>query len=105
LRGRPNFSRPSPRRAGFPRRGRLWRQRFQHCLPKTDHLIAVGLSYPGFRRDHRENADDLRLRRQPVGIEPIGRPGQVFMYAVEAEPEMSTVDTLGPDFGDRSERE
>jgi hypothetical protein len=37
--------------------------------------------------DHRDHADDLRLRCKPVGIELVGRRGKVLMHAVEAEPE------------------
>jgi hypothetical protein len=38
-------------------------------------------------RNHRNDADDLRLRGKPVRIEAIGRPGNVVVHAVDAEAE------------------
>ena len=40
---------------------------------------------PDLGGDQRHHADDLRLRGKPVGIEAIGRPRKVVVYAVEAE--------------------
>ena len=42
---------------------------------------------PNFGSDHRNDADDLRLRCEPVWIEGIGRPGKVVVHAVEAHAE------------------
>ena len=56
-------------------------------FPAETHRLVIDPAPPGLRRDHGDNADDLRLRRQPVGIEPVGRPRQIFGHAVEAEAE------------------
>jgi hypothetical protein len=45
------------------------------------------LPHPGLRRDHRDNADDLRRRRQSAGIEAFGGPGQVLAHMIEAKAE------------------
>jgi len=42
---------------------------------------------PDLGPDHCNDADDLRLRCQPIGIEIISRPGKMFAHAVEAAPE------------------
>jgi hypothetical protein len=62
--------------------------------PKALHHFRVRVPLSHFRRDYRNNADDLRLRRQPAGIEAIGRPRQIFGHAVEAEAE-EMLDPLG----------
>ena len=36
-------------------------------------------------RNHRDNTDDLSLRRKPVGIEIIGRPRKIFAHTVAAK--------------------
>jgi hypothetical protein len=56
-------------------------------LVKPANCLLIALPHAGLRGDHRDDADDLRLHRQPVGIEPIGRPGWVFAYAVETQAE------------------
>ena len=42
---------------------------------------------PDLGGDHRHDADNLRLRCQPVWIEAVGGPGKVVVHAVKAEPE------------------
>ena len=86
------FSRRPPRHPGFPRTclgvtkaaAELARRKlFEDALS----VALAGSFAPDFGRDHRYHADDLRLRCKPVWIEIVGRPGKVFVHAVEAEPE------------------
>src|SRR6516162_9875648 len=42
---------------------------------------------PDLGGDNRHDADDLRLRCMPVGIEVVGRPRKILVHAVEAEAE------------------
>jgi hypothetical protein len=49
---------------------------------------------PDLCRHHRDNADDLRLRCEAVGIEAVGRPGKILAQAVEAVAE-KVLDLLG----------
>jgi hypothetical protein len=57
--------------------------------PAEDALpIALAGSFsPDLGRNHRNDADDLRLRGKPVWIEAIGRPREVVVHTVEAKAE------------------
>jgi hypothetical protein len=79
----PNFSRP-PHAAGFspyqsyvssPAPNSTTREFVEDALP-----AALAGGFPAhLGRDHRNDADDLRLRCEPVRIEVVGRPGKVFV--------------------------
>jgi hypothetical protein len=57
-------------------------------LAKGTRSVALAGSFsPDLGRNHRYDADDLRLRGKPVWIGAIGRPRQVVVHAVEAKAE------------------
>jgi len=48
---------------------------------ETPRLALVARLFPDLGGDHRHDADNLRLRCQPVWIEAVGRLGGVVMHA------------------------
>ena len=75
---------PVRRAEGLPRR--LWREGREPGVPPPGCKSALPLARaprPDLGRDHRDDADDLRLRRKPVRIEAVGRPGQIVSHALK----------------------
>ena len=56
------------------------------CTLSTGGEFARNSNNPDPGGDHRQGADDLRLRREPVWIGFVGRAGKVLVHTVEAEP-------------------
>ena len=87
----PGFPQVGRRIASFsnvlgPTRGVLLK--LVHKLAEAALPVALAGSFsPDLGRDHRNDADDLRLRGKPVWIEAISRPRQVVVHAVEAKAE------------------
>jgi hypothetical protein len=55
-----------------------------------ENAIALALAAcvdPDLGGDHRDDANDLRLSCETVWVKIVGRPGEVVVHAVEAEPE------------------
>jgi hypothetical protein len=86
-----NFSRPSMRGPVFPVPVlRLVTGTEFETRHLCENALAIALAArldPDLGCDHRNDADDLRLRCKPVWIEAIGRPGKVVVHAVEAHAE------------------
>src|SRR6516164_4141471 len=61
----------------------LYRTRGANLAITPRIQIFPGLDYSLLRRDYRHDADHLRLRRQPVGIEAVGRPDQDLGHPIE----------------------
>src|SRR6267378_2188716 len=66
----------------------------RHLGKNTLPFAPAGSFGTGLGRDHRNDADDLRLRCKSAWIEAIGRPGKIVVHAVEAHAEQM-LDPLG----------